>query len=424
MNQPKGVRDFLPKEKIIRNYIVNTLITTFENFGFNPIETPALELFSTLTAKGGITEESEAYQEIYKFKDRANRLLGLKFDQTVPLARVLAMNPQIPKPFKRYIIDRAWRDGPTKVGRYKEFWQCDVDTIGVESIAADAEIIAVIDSVFKKFGLDVIIKINNRNFLNGLLEYAGIPEAQKMSTLISIDKLEKIGKSGVLAEIKQKKINEKAVQKVLELIEKASIEEFEKINEAKKGLDEIKELLKYCSAFNVKPQFSPSLARGLNYYTGTVIETFLKSEKFKLSLVGGGRYDKMIGQFMGIEKTIPAVGVGFGLDTIYDALLLEKKIKLKETVVDIFIIPIGNVFEKALEIASKLREAKINTDIDLMQRSISKNLEYANKQGIPYVIFFGENEAKQKKVKLRDMKSGKEEILSEKQLIEKLKKIS
>lgn len=421
----KGMRDFLPKEKIIRNYIVETLKETFEDFGYNPIETPAVENLSTLIAKGGITRESEAYQEIYKFQDRANRQLGLKFDQTVPLARVVSSNPQLPRPFKTYQVDRAWRDGPTKVSRYREFWQADIDIVGPDSIIADAEVLAVVSAVFKKLGLDVVIKISNRKFLNGILKYCDIPEEQRMSAIISIDKLEKIGIKGVIVEARSKKIDEKAMEKVLRLLEKNKIEEFEKIKneEAKQGLREIKELLKYAKEFDVKNVvFASYLARGLEYYTGTVVEVYAKNKKGP-SLAAGGRYDRMIGNFAGTKGVIPAVGVGFGLDTIYDMLVALKKVKLRETVVDVFVIPIGTekVLKEALEVVDQLRAWGINTDVDMMQRSPSKNLSYASKQKIPFVLFVGVREAALKKVKLRNMQTGKEELLSIKQLSKKLK---
>ncbi len=422
---PKGMRDFLPKEKIIRNYIVETLKEIFEDFGYNPIETPAIESLNTLTAKGGITRASEAYQEIYKLKDRANRQLGLKFDQTVPLARVIASNPQLPRPFKRYQIDRAWRDGPTKMSRYREFWQADIDVVGPDSMIADAEVLAVISAVFKKLGLDVVIKISNRKFLNGILKYCDVPEEQRMSAIISIDKLEKIGAKGVITEARSKRIDEKSMEDVLSLLEKNKIEEFEKINneEAKQGLGEIKELLQYAKEFDVKNVvFAPYLARGLEYYTGTIVEVYSRDKKGP-SLAAGGRYDGMIGEFTGTKKTVPAVGVGFGLDTIYDTLVAKRKVKLKETVVDVFVIPIGKekVLKEALSVVDKLRVVGINTDIDIMQRSPSKNLNYASKQKIPFVLLIGEKEIALKKVKLRNMKTGKEELLSVKQLSKKLK---
>jgi len=423
----KGMRDFFPKEKIIRNYIVETLEKIFEDFGYNPMETPAIENLETLTAKGGVTRESEAYQEIYKFKDRADRQLGLRFDQTVPLARVIASNPQLPRPFKRYQIDRAWRDGPTKTSRYREFWQADIDIIGPDSMIADAEVLAVVSAVFKKLDLNVIIKVSNRKFLNGILKYCNIPEEQRMSAIISIDKLERIGAKGVIAEARSKRIEENAMKNVLRVIEKNKIEEFEKINneEAKQGLREIKELVRYAKEFDVKNVvFAPYLARGLEYYTGTVIEVYLKDKKGP-SLAAGGRYDRMIGDFAGTNEVIPAVGIGFGLDTIYDVLVAKKKVKLRETVVDVFVVPIGaeKVLKEALSVVDKLRALGINTDIDMMQRSPSKNLNYASKQKIPFVLFVGAKEAALKKVKLRNMQTGKEELLDIKKLSKKLKSL-
>jgi histidyl-tRNA synthetase len=424
MEQPKGVRDFLPREKLVRNSIVRALKKVFELFGYVPLETPALESLRTLTAKEGAGLGSEAYKEIYKLTDQAGRKLGLRFDLTIPLARVIAENPQLPRPFKRYQIGRAWRDGPTKVGRYKEFWSCDFDIVGSPSMLADAEVLAIFTRVFSKLGLSVIIKVNNRKLINGVLKFAGLPKSKWLDAIMSIDKLEKIGRDGVLKDARERGIDEDYMIKAIDMLEQENITKLAKFldnQEAKEGLQEIKELLTYARALGARNiKFVPSLARGLAYYTGPVFEVFLKSGKFKSSLAAGGRFDNLIGAVKGTKQTIPATGAGMGLDTIYDALLIEKKIKLRETVTQLYIIPI-QATKEALAIAKQFREAGINTDIDLIGRSISKNLSFCNSQKIPYVAFVGQKELKAKKIKLRDMKSGREQLLTIRQAISKLK---
>lgn len=407
----KGLRDFLPEEKILRNKIVETIKKVFEKYGYSPIETPALESLSVLTAKESISEESETYQEIFKVKDRARRKLGLKFDQTVPLARVMSENPQIPKPFKRYQIDRAWRDGPTKPGRYKEFWQCDADIVGSSSMKADAEIIATASEIFDNLGLKVNILISNRKLLNGILKSLKVKEKDFISLIMLIDKLDKLSKTEIIKQAKEKEFKESLMKNIFSIIES---KKFEKIPECKEALNELKELFSYLKAYRVSFIFQPNLARGLDYYTGSVFE--VKSKGFKSSLLGGGRYDKMIRL---ARQYLPAVGYGLGLDTVYD--LLSKKQKLEKTVSKVLILPIAKDKE-AIKLAQKLRKSNIKTEL-WISKGISKALNYANSLKIPYVIFVGKEEIKKKKFKLRDMKSGKESLIGEKEVLEKLKKI-
>jgi histidyl-tRNA synthetase len=297
-------------------------------------------------------------------------------------------------PFKRYQIASVWRDGPLKTGRYREFTQCDADIVGVDSLRADAECVALTQSVFDALGLKVKMRVNNRKFLDELLKKAGVAEEKWLSALLSIDKLEKIGKQGVEAELKGKDIN----GKIIELIEKA-----------KKPSGEIAELLDYCKELGVRDDFvvfDASLARGLNYYTGTVFECYLSDSKIKSSVCGGGRYDDLIAKFSGRKENIPAVGISFGVDVIGEAVEAKRK-----TVVQAFVIPIKTT-AKAIAIAQELRAMGVNCSVDLMERSISKNLDYASKQGIPFAVLVGELELKQGKVKLRNLESGEEKLVS------------
>lgn len=421
----KGTKDVPPEEEIAKQQIVTTLKKTFEVYGFSPLETPVLERVETLTAKYG--GGSEITKEIFKLTDQGGRNLGLRFDLTVPLARFVAMNPSIKMPFKRYQIGLAFRDGPIKLGRYREFWQCDIDVVGSKSMLADAELIKLTFDFFKKIGLDIIVEFNNRKILDGIMEALAIPEKERNSIITAIDKLKKIPLEDIKKELKQKGMYDKQIDKMFEIFDMpgnneeqiAKLRKIVKSTTGLEGLDELEQVLGYIK--NKDLIFKVSLARGLDYYTGTVFEAFVKDESIRSSLAGGGRWDKMIGQFMESNNDIPAVGISFGIDTITDALKIKKNIKPVKTLTQVFVIPI-NVEKEAVKLVDKLRNEGINVEIDLMQRSISKNLDYANSLEIPFVIILGEKELKSKKFKLKDMKSGKEKMLNEKSLIKELKK--
>lgn len=420
LQRARGVRDLLPKEAIPRQAILDKLRKTFELYGFSPAETPILERYETLASKyaGG----AEILKETFKLKDQGNRELGLRYDLTVPLCRLVGMNPQLKMPFKRYQIGPVFRDGPVNLGRYREFYQCDVDIIGSKSMLADAELLALSRDVFKDLKLKVKLNVNNIKLLNSILEYAGIKE-NKDSVLLTLDKLDKAGLEAVKSELKQKNIPESSIKKLIEIINLKGNNEvkLKKLKNALKdqsGLNEIQELSKYCKSFKVEFELNLWLARGLSYYTGTIFEIKLTGSEITSSVGGGGRYDKIIGNFLESNQEYPAVGISFGIERIYDAI---KKDQAKQTVVQAFVIPIG-VQEKAVPILQKLREADINAEMDLSDKGISKNLNYANALGIPFVIFVGEKELKAKKVKLKDMKSGKEELLALESAIKKIKK--
>jgi len=416
----KGVKDVPPEEKSVKNKVVNTLIEVFEVYGFAPLETPLLERYETLAAKFTAGEESDALKETFSLLDQGQRKLGLRFDLTVPLGRFMAMNPNLKMPFKRYEIGPVFRDGPIKLGRYREFWQCDIDVIGSNSMLAEAEILAVVQSVFEKLKVDVIIKVNNRKLLNGILEQNGINE--KEQAIISIDKLDKIGEKGVIDELQQKGCKEKQVKDVLNLIKENKVSELKKKvtnPEGLQGIQELEELFGYLKTMGVqKVQFSASLARGLAYYTGTVYEAFDKKGTISSSLAGGGRWDNMIGKFMEKNEIVPAVGIAFGLEPIMDLLKLQNKIELKRTPAQVYVLPI-NTIQESLEVVQELRAAGIKSDFCLGKKGVSKNLEYASALGIPYVIIIGEDELKQKKLKLKNMKTGNEKLVK----IEEIKKL-
>lgn len=418
---PKGTRDFPPEEKIIVDKIVGALKEIFELYGYAPLDTPILEKFDVLSSKyaGG----AEILKETFRLKDQGNRELGLRYDLTVPLARYIGMNPAIKMPFKRYQIGEVFRDGPVASARYRQFLQCDIDIIGLPLMTADAEIIALAYAAFSKLNLEIVIKVSNRKLLNDILDYCGIEKAKQEDVILSIDKLGKLGVNVVKNGLKQQKIDDKKINTILGMISikggtDEKISQLRKILRDSEGLKELEQLLAYMKNMGLEVNLDVSLARGLAYYTGTVIEVFLENSNVRSSVCAGGRYNSMIGAFLG-KGNYPAVGISFGVDRLYDALVEKQKI-VKKTNTKVLVIPIKTLNE-SVKIAQQLRDAGINTDIDLAGKSPSKNLEYANSLGIPYVVFIGKRELEENKVKLRDMKTGKEEMLKVDEVIGRLK---
>lgn len=421
----RGTKDFPPEEKILRQKITAMLTGTFELYGFSPLETPMIERFEVLSAKyaGG----AEILKETFRFKDQGDRELGLRYDLTVPLARFVGMNPTLKMPFKRYQIGRVFRDGPIKAGRMREFWQCDVDIVGSSSMLADAQCVQIAQKFFNDLGLKVNIEVSSRKLLDGIIESCEIPEDKRMAVILEIDKLKKVGIDEVQKSIHALGVSNTATERLIEILSTkgSSFEKLEKMKElvnnrkAADGIKELEELFTYIDEKDVV--LNLSLSRGLSYYTGTVFEVFLKDEKmFGSSLAGGGRWDNMIGEFLGSSKKYPAVGISFGLEPITAVLSMVKKEEVvQQTVTKLYMIPINTANECAA-IAQELRKAGVNTDMDIMVRGVSKNLEYANRLAIPYVLFVGEDELKQKKYKLRDMKTGKEEMLSAKDVVKRI----
>jgi len=413
IERAKGTKDIDVEEKIQVNRIIKIITEVFEKYGFNPLQTTILERYETLAAKyaGG----NEILKETFKLNDQGKRDLALRYDLTVPLARYIAMNPNLKMPFKRYEIGEVFRDGPIKLGRYREFTQCDCDTAGSSNMLSDAEILAIASEVFSRLGLKFIIKVNNRKILDAMMESFNIEEDKRDSVILSIDKLAKIEVSGVKKELEEKGF--KNMDNLLNLIFTNDLNDVKKVVKNDEGINELKEVVKYAKLLNVKNlEVDISLARGLSYYTGTIFEVYLKNSEITSSIAAGGRYDKMIGNFIG-NKKIPAVGISFGISVIKDAL----KDKNEKAVTQFYIIPI-NTLNESIEIITKFRQNNLKCDIDLNNKNISKNLEYANNLNIPYVVFIGKEELKLKKIKLRDMKTGKEKLLSLTELILKFKK--
>ncbi len=391
LNPLKGMRDFEPKDMIIREKIMRIARNIFERYGFDPLETPAIESLNILTGKYGEDEKL-----IWRFKDLGERDVALRYDLTVPLARFVAKKKRLPMPFKRYQIGRVWRYDNPQRGRYREFWQCDVDTVGSSDMYSDAEIIQVIYESLKAIGIDnFIIKLNNRKLSDGILELCGVPKEKVKEALRSIDKLDKIGVEGVKKELYDKGFDE---EKILEFISK-DMGEIPKLNEVgEEGRKELEEIADYLKAMNVKFKIDLSIARGLDYYTGMVFEVVVP-ESGVGSISAGGRYDDLIGIFLG--QKIPAVGGSLGIERIADILSNEKTTKK-----DILVIPINVDKREIIPLVEKLRD-KYNVDVS-MKRDIKKSMHYAESVGIRYVCLMGKKEISSGRVKIKKLDTGEE----------------
>jgi histidyl-tRNA synthetase len=405
----KGVKDLLPQEALKMKRLKEIVSYYYELYGFLPLETPALEREEIIGKKysGG----EEIAKEIFRLKDQGKRALALRFDLTVPLARVASMY-QLKMPFKRYQIEKVYRDGPIKKGRLREFYQADADILGVKGIEAEAEVLEMFYKIFVSpfLNLKPIIKVNDRRILDGLMKKLKIKDSEK--AILTLDKLEKIGWNELEKELKKIKLKE---EQIVDLMNFMTIygDNNKKLEEAEEILGSelvrpLKDLEKTLKERKVPIEIDFSLARGLNYYTGIVFEIFSEESEAKVALAGGGRFDNMIGMFSG--KEIPAVGGSIGLSALLEGLKLER-LGNRKTSAQIYVFGINDNGER-FKIAQKLRENGIKTDVDLLERNVSKNLEYANSLGFPFVLIVGQKELEENKVKLKNMESGEEELLS------------
>ncbi|MBI2578597.1 MAG: histidine--tRNA ligase [Candidatus Aenigmarchaeota archaeon] len=405
---PRGTRDFLPEKMLRRQFVLDTLRAVFEKWGYEPLETPAFEDWALLSAKQGGGEEIK--KEIFYFKDKGDREVGLRFDLTVPLARVVAGNPQLPKPFKRYAIGRVWRYDEPQAGRYREFWQADVDIIGSPESDADAEIIAIACEALLVLGFkEFQIRLNNRKILESFVKSLGIKDP--MAVFRAVDKLEKTGEEQVRKELKKTVSSAQAdeIMKFLKIRETEELRSLAKSDEMREAIAELESVLNSMKGYGYSAfvRSDMSLVRGLEYYTGPVFE--IKVGKARLSIGGGGRYDKLIELFGG--KPTPATGISFGVERLVDIMEAEKMLDTPKTIARVFIASAGDVRPAVLKAAKELRRLGINCEYDVMQRDLGKQLQYVNARSVPFVLIIGEKEVKEGVYRLRDMKSGEEQLL-------------
>ncbi|MGQ1908610.1 histidine--tRNA ligase [Marinifilum sp. RC60d5] len=445
---PKGTRDFSPVEMVKRNYIFDTIKDVFQLYGFMPIETPSMENLSTLMGKYGEEGDKLLFKVLnsgdFISKVRPEQLQernsvklttkisekGLRYDLTVPFARyVVQHRNEISFPFKRYQIQPVWRADRPQKGRYREFYQCDVDVIGSNSLLNEVELIQIVDEVYRRLQLNVIVKLNNRKILAGIAEIIG--EAEKIVDItVAIDKLDKIGLDNVNKELVEKGISAKAIETLQPIILLAGTnsEKIAKLKEllassevGMKGIGELETVFSYLGKLDVKTEveLDLTLARGLNYYTGAIFEVKSKDMEFG-SITGGGRYDDLTGIF-GL-KDVSGVGISFGADRIYDVLeQMDKFPKETAATTKVLFINFGEKEELfCLPILGKLRENGVNAEIYPASQKMKKQMTYANNKNIPFVIMVGESEMEEGLVSLKDMDSGEQTKLTPDQLIEKL----
>ena len=405
----KGTYDYLPSEQKIRNYINDTLKDIFEKYGYQPLETPIICYYDLLAGK--YDESNDLLNEIYKLTDQGKRKLGLRYDLTVPFAKCITISKDLKLPFKRYEIGKVFRDGPVKAGRDREFIQCDVDVVGIEGQMIEGELISLFIEGYNKLGIDVIVRYNSRKLMSGLIIEQGIPENLVSNVITIIDKLDKIDEIELLKEFKNLNVDSENANELLNIF-KLSLDEINKkyINTTnqliKDGLKELKELENYISEYKDNVSFTATLARGQDYYTGNVFEVYSKNNELSCSLGGGGRYNNMITDFINDGNIYPAVGISFGLSTIFEILRKRDEFKNK-SLIDIYIIPM-NTKKESLFLANRLRSFGYRVDLEMNDKKVKKCFEYANKENIPYVIVLGEDEINNKCFNLKDMKTGEQ----------------
>lgn len=398
----KGFRDYLPQDQAARRKIMIKIAEVFERFGFAPIDTPALESYELL--KGKIGEEEKL---IYKFEDNGGRSVALRYDLTVPLARVVANYQDLPKPFKRYQIANVWRAENPQKGRFREFTQCDVDIIGSDSLIAEAEVIAALSDAFKALEVgEVILKFNNRQIVDKVLSKLDFGKDEIMNFMRLVDKLDKIGEGKLIELLKQEGVK-------LQLSEYKSMME----KEAKKWVEEFTNVLASFGVENI--QFEPYLARGLAYYTGTIFEFVLKDKPEFGSVAGGGRYDDLIGKISG--KPMPAVGGSIGLDRLV-AALADAGLIAPQTAAEVIVFNLDKkMTAEYLNLATNLRAAGIDTEFYFETDKIDKQFRYAEAKNIQVALIMGPDEVKKRVVNLKNLAEKKQVTVSVDDLISEVK---
>jgi histidyl-tRNA synthetase len=414
------MRDHLPEAMILRQYIVNTLIGVFERYGFEPLQTPIVEYAKTLDGKIGDDEKL-----IYRFETHGGDKVALRYDQTVPLARVVAQyQGQIVFPWRRYAIGQSYRGERPARGKYREFWQADVDIVGVSSPLADAELIALLSDALAELGFrGFTTLLNHRQILGGIGRVAGLDDAAAAGIYRAIDKLDKIGPDGVREELLKGGVGAEATERIMEivLLRGPVGDVLEAVSEALAGdaralaaLENLRAIAHHLQEMGLPPEqytIAPSLARGLSYYTGAVFETVIEEPPMG-SLLGGGRYDELVGMFAG--QPIPTAGLAFGLERLFD-LMTELGLGPKaRTVSEVFITVFGaELTGPSLALARELRAAglKVETALEPHDR-LSKQFKYADRKGIPFALVLGPDELARGEVVVKDLRSGEQRAVA------------
>ncbi len=415
MQPPRGMRDFMPAEMRKRQFVLTTINQVFEEYGYQPFESPAIEHWEVLAAKGG--EEIE--KQIYKFKDKGDRDVGLRFDLTVPISRVVASNPTLQKPFKRYCTSRVWRYERPQTGRYREFWQADIDIFGIAEGIAEVELISAAINALKQLGFaNFTVQLNNRKLLSALMVKAGVPKKKVSEVFRTIDKLEKKTAKEISEDLTALQLEEKCVHSIMNLISiKGPLEDvLDKVQagvvsevEGKQGVDELRFLAKYARSLKIADHLTIdlSMVRGLDYYTGIIYEIRVPNNLGIGAIAGGGRYDKMVEGLGG--KSTAAAGISLGIERILEFMEsrnmfptnLEKTQVLITALEDSLVIP-------SMQLAERIRTQRISTEFDLARRKLPKVLRIAGERQIPLVVILGRKDYEKGQITIRNMITGEQ----------------
>ncbi len=411
----KGFRDYTPDQMRLRLQVIAIFRQVFERHGFEPLDTPALEYLETLTGQAGENEKL-----MYHFRDQGDREVGLRYDLTVPLARYFAMHQQESVlPFKRYHIAPVWRAEKPQRGRFREFWQCDADIVGTPSMLADAEAVSVLTDALDAVNLtQAVVSINHRKLLEAMARLAGVPDAQAPTVFRAIDKLDKIGPDGVRAELTKTGIEDTAAIRVVELVTRtgSSVELLDAASTDLAGIPggdeavaELRDLAGYIDGLGVRPgswKIDLSLARGIDYYTGPVFEARVEEPKIG-SVAGAGRYDGLLGTFLG--RSVPATGMSLGLERILEVIQEFDLLPVKASVADIFVVAFPDTLRENARIANELRLSGLNADLSMLpNRGLGDQMKYASRRGIPFAVIAGAGEAQRQVALIRNLVTGEQ----------------
>jgi histidyl-tRNA synthetase len=397
----KGFRDYLPPESLKREAVKKIVEKWFKLYGFVPVETPIIEFDELMKSEN---ESDEAVSDRFRLQDRGQRNLGLRYEFTFQLSRILKENPNLKLPFKRFQIGEVFRDEPVSSERFRQFTQCDIDIIGDPSTNADAECLAAFADILKELKIKNEIQVNNRKLLAAIIKSVEISQTENV--MRELDKIDKLGIDQVKSNLR-KFATPNQIITLLRLLEK-DIKFFE--DNAFDGVEELEKLIKKCKSYGIKAKFNPCLIRGLGYYTNNIFE--IRVAGSKESIAGGGRYDKSVGKFL--ARNIPAVGISFGLERLTKLADIKAPLFPKALIISI------SQDDEAIKLAKKLRKSGVSCS--LQSGKPGKALDYANALNIPYVIFVGEQEVEKNKFKLKNMQSGKEQLLKEEKIVKSLNK--
>jgi len=388
----KGADDLFGDSFMLKRHIVSILSRSFEQHGYAEIETAQVNYLETLTYK--YDANAEIVKEIYKIKDQGDRDLGLRYDLTVPFCKFIAMNRNLKMPFRRFEIGKVWRNGPVKAGRLREFYQCDIDVVGDKSIAVEAEMIAMSVEIFRQLGIDVVVEYGNRKLLTQMIKNVGVGDKNIDGVIGVVDKMKKM-------------TTEELSNELGKFMPRTSVEKLLKAFKNPKKNDEILELENLLVMYGVGESclFSPHLARGLNVYTGTVWEIFDKQGRISSALGGGGRYDKIITEWISNGQEYPAVGMAFGLEPIMKVLEQGARFVGRANSARLLVVPMGAGARK-IYFVKRLREQGINVLV-WNDTKVKKAFEYADKESMPFVTVIGEKEEASGKISIKNMQSGK-----------------